>query len=423
MPNIMTFIYSMLYLLVLIVIVPFEYFKRPKELRSVWFSERTGRYQLEKDTAPTVWIHAVSVGETITAASLVRRIITEITPHIVLSTVTDTGRQTAKEKLPEDVRVVYVPFDTPAAVRRAVKAVNPAVFIVMETELWPCIFMEMEKRNIPVVILNGRISEKSFNGYRKIRFFMRDVLRSVTLFGMQSGIYSERIIAMGADKQTVKTLGNFKFDTAPPSVIPSWALRLSHPMLVIGSTHEKEEAIVLSAVKRLMGRIGGLSVVLAPRHPRRFDEAAAILKSFDIPFIRRSEITTDAPETALSVRGGVVVLLDTIGELAPVYGAADVCVMGGSFVPKGGHNLLEPAFWGKPVVCGPHMENFPMTEEFTTARAAVSTDKEGLYDVLLDLLSDEAKRTEMGRVARELYRKNSGAIDAAIRELKAIIGI
>ncbi|MBF0486781.1 MAG: 3-deoxy-D-manno-octulosonic acid transferase [Nitrospirae bacterium] len=417
----MFFIYRVLYFLALLVIVPVEYFKRPKGLRRSWFLERTGRYPVvlsrkaaPSDKTPTVWIHAVSVGETITAISLIRRIIAEITPNIILSTVTDTGRQTAKEKLPDGVEVIYVPFDTLSAVRRAIKAINPAVFIVMETELWPCIFKEMRRENIPVVILNGRISEKSFEGYKKIRFFMKGVLRTVTLFGMQSAQYSERIIAMGADKASVKTLGNFKFDTAPSPVIPPWALRLSHPVLIIGSTHEKEEAIVLSAVKRLMASIGGLSVVLAPRHPRRFDEAGAILKSLDIPFVRRSEIT-DAPAS--------FVLLDTIGELASVYGVGDVCVMGGSFVPRGGHNLLEPAFWGKPIVCGPHMENFPMVGEFIAAHAAVATDAGRLYEVLFELLSNEAKRVEMGKRASELYQRNSGAISNAIRELKTIIGI
>ncbi len=414
----------MLYFLALLVIVPVEYFKRPKGLRRSWFLERTGRYPVvlsrkaaPSDKTPTVWIHAVSVGETITAISLIRRIIAEITPNIILSTVTDTGRQTAKEKLPDGVEVIYVPFDTPSAVRRAIKAINPAVFIVMETELWPCIFKEMRRENIPVVILNGRISEKSFKGYKKIRFFMKGVLRTVTLFGMQGAQYSERIIAMGADKASVKTLGNFKFDTAPSPVIPPWALRLSHPALVIGSTHEKEEAIVLSAVKRLMASIGGLSVVLAPRHPRRFDEVGAILKSLDIPFVRRSEIV-DTEEAGVSV-----VLLDTIGELASVYGVGDVCVMGGSFVPKGGHNLLEPAFWGKPIVCGPHMENFPMAGEFMAAHAAVATGAGGLYEVLFELLSNEAKRIEMGKRASELYQRNSGAISNAIRELKTIMGI
>ncbi|MEO5359544.1 MAG: 3-deoxy-D-manno-octulosonic acid transferase [Nitrospirota bacterium] len=416
----MTFIYRILYFTALLALVPLEYFRRPKGLRARWFSERLGRIDFtKKDTSsPTIWIHAVSVGETITAVSLIRRIVTEISPHIVLSTVTDTGQQMAKDKLPEGVKVIYVPFDSKSAVRRAIKAVNPDIFIVMETELWPCIFSEMKKQNIPVVILNGRISEKSFGGYRKIRFFMKHVLRSVTLFGMQSEIYSERIKAMGADTPAVKTLGNFKFDTAPSPEIPQWALRLTHPILVIGSTHEKEEAILIGTLRRLQADIESLSVVMAPRHPQRFDEAAAILDSAGIPFVRRSQLSDTATAPASFV------LLDTIGELASVYGAADVCVMGGSFVPKGGHNLLEPAYWGKPIVCGPHMENFPMTVEFTDANAAVTADVDNtgdLYDILFALLSDEAVRLEMGSMARELYQKNSGAIDNALRELKTIL--
>ncbi len=423
----MLFVYRILYFIALIVIVPLEYFKRPKELRGRWLSERLGRYPFvflkegaSTEINPTIWIHAVSVGEAITAVSLIRRVIEEVSPHIVLSTVTDTGRQTAKEKLPQGVKVVYVPFDTQSAVRRAIKAVNPGVFAVMETELWPCIFNEMNKQNIPVVILNGRISERSFKGYRRIRFFMKLVLCNVTLFGMQSDTYSQRIIAMGADGSTVKTLGNFKFDTPPSPSIPAWALRLPGPMLVIGSTHEKEEAIILAAVKRLKAEIGELSVVLAPRHPKRFDEAATVMNSLDIPFVRRSELS-DTQDTATLPAS--VVLLDTIGELASVYGAADVCIMGGSFVPKGGHNLLEPAYWGKPIVCGPHMDNFPMAGEFTAAHAAVTINAAGLYDTLSELFSNESKRHEMGHNARELYGKNSGAIDNAIRELKKITGV
>ncbi|MBF0516773.1 MAG: 3-deoxy-D-manno-octulosonic acid transferase [Nitrospirae bacterium] len=413
----MLFIYHVLYILSLFVIVPFEYLKRPEGLRKRWISERTGNVAFTKDTAtaPTIWIHAVSVGETITAASLIRRVIVEITPNICLSTVTDTGQQTAKDKLPTGVKVIYVPFDTPSAVRRAIHALRPDMFIVMETELWPCIFNEMHRLNIPVIILNGRISERSFEGYRKIRFFMKHVLSAVTLFGMQSSVYSERITAMGADKSTVKTLGNFKFDVTPSPDTPPWALMLSHPVVVVGSTHEKEEAIILDTLKRLKADVGGLSIVLAPRHPERFDEVAAQLDAAGIVLLRASKLTdAQAPAAAF-------VLLDTMGELASLYGVADVCVMGGSFVPKGGHNLLEPAYWGKPIVCGPHMENFPMTGDFTAVHAAVTTDAAGLYDTLFDLLSNEQMATAMGNTARELYQTNAGAIDNAIRQIKAIL--
>ncbi len=413
----MMFLYNALYTGALALLLPFEYFKRPGPLRKRWLSDRCGSGDSggwKSKDAPVVWLHAVSVGEVISAVPLVKKILQELTPNVVVSTVTDTGQAVARQKFQNSVRLIYVPFDLPHTVRRAVECIRPDIFIAMETELWPGVFHTMHAYNTPVVVLNGRISSRSYKGYRHIRFFMKDVLSMVSLFGMQNEVYAKRIIDIGADESRVKVVGNLKYDIESPTVVPAWAEQLPVPMIVAGSTHEGEEEIVLAAFKRLREQFAGVVLVLAPRHPQRFDEAERLIKRAGLRCLRRSMFRGVLPQLD-------VILLDSVGELAALYGAGQVAVMGGSFAPKGGHNLLEPASWGVPIVCGPHMDNFPMTGEFIQQGAAISVTADSLCDTLGMLLADNSLRQRMGTVARELYTRNSGALARCVKEIAQVL--
>jgi 3-deoxy-D-manno-octulosonic-acid transferase len=418
----MYLIYSFLYSVVLLFLLPFEYLKRPKELRSRWMRERMGRIPPPsvKDHLPLVWVHAVSVGEVISAVPLIKELRGRYPlVAIVLSTVTDTGQKVAKERVSDIARVVYLPFDLAHTVKKLLKRIRPALFITVETELWPNIFRTFRQEGIPILVLNGRLSEKSFRGYRRIRFFIKDVLACVDLFCMQDRVYAERIRELGAEENRVRVTGNFKFDTRPSEKLPGWTNALGHPVVLAGSTHEGEEELVVSVFERLRNDFPEMNLVLAPRHPERFGKVEDMIRTMGIAYRKRSELETQNVEQGM-IRGGIVIL-DTIGELSSSYGVSDIAVMGGSFYKVGGHNPLEPAFWGKPVVCGPHMENFPFIQDFYIGSGAIKTDPEGLYDVLRELLRSPAKRKAMGERARALYNEKAGAVDRAMEVLKSYL--
>jgi 3-deoxy-D-manno-octulosonic-acid transferase len=432
----MFFIYSLLYVIVLLVLLPYEYLRRPRDIRSRWLRERFGLYDSERESlnSKPVWVHAVSVGEVIAAESFIKGLRRRY-PFlgIVLSTVTDTGQKVAVERMGDIARIVYLPFDLRSSFRRALKKIGPTLFIVMETELWPNIFFTCKAEGVPVVVVNGRLSDSSYSGYRKIRFFIKEVVRSVALFCMQDGLYAERIKELGADEDRVTVTGNFKFDTRPSGRLPEWAGHLKGAVILAGSTHEGEEELMLSAFGKLRDNLPGLNLILAPRHPERFGKVEEMVKASGLPYLKRSDLDKGPscmacgdrkerpgyePPAASRGLSGVVVILDTIGELASAYGIADISIIGGSFIHRGGHNPLEPAFWGKPVVCGPHMENFSFIQDFYIGRGAMKTDAAGLYEVLRELIRSPDKRKVMGEKARELYNEKAGAVNRTVEVLE-----
>ncbi|HTZ17756.1 MAG TPA: 3-deoxy-D-manno-octulosonic acid transferase [Dissulfurispiraceae bacterium] len=409
-------IYNILYFIVLIVILPYQYFKRPSGLRNRWLRERLGFLPSYSSDSKPVWIHAVSVGEVIAAVPLLKGLKTSRPElDIVLSTVTDTGQAVAKERIGEFARIIYVPFDLPFAVANACRRVKPSLFIIMETELWPSIIRFFSRRGTPVLLLNGRLSESSVRGYRRLRFFMERVLHDISFFCMQNEEYAGRIISLGADKSKVRAIGNFKFDTRPSAPVPEWTRGLGLPVIVAGSTHRTEEDIILDAFVRLLSDYQSLVLVIAPRHPERFAEVEEIVKKRGIKYVKRSSLPSGLHGFRAS---GHVVILDVMGELASVYGAADIAVMGGSFVERGGQNPLEPAFWGKAVICGPHMENFPFIDDFYRHGAAARTGSEGLYETIREILDSPERMLSMGEAARNLYLNNAGATEKALRVIE-----
>lgn len=411
----MYLLYSFIYTIVLIFIFPFQYLKRPRKNRKGWLKEKFGFFQFSFPISQSsvIWVHAVSVGEVMAALPLLKKL-KERYPSkgIILSTITDTGRKVARKGAPKGTTVVYLPFDIPLILNAVIKRVKPEILIVIETELWPNIFRAFKKKGIPVVVLNGRISEHSFRGYKRISFFMKRALSHVDIFGMQDEVYAERIRSMGVESERVMVLGNFKFDTKPPSQIPEWTEKIKGPIIVAGSTHKGEEEFITSVYSELKKDLPDLNLIIAPRHPERFKEAGDMLASKDIPFIKRSEIGKQKLETGNI--SGEVILLDSIGELSAIYGIVDIAIIGKSFRGYGGQNPLEPAYWGKPIVCGPHMENFPIIKDFYTEGAAIEVNEEMLCPKLKELLMSPDKAKEIGSKAQQLYRKNTGAVERAI---------
>ncbi|NOZ25681.1 MAG: 3-deoxy-D-manno-octulosonic acid transferase [Nitrospirae bacterium] len=407
--------YTLCYVSGLTLLMPVQLMKRPKRLRGRWLRERFGLVphgpgRGDAGKRPLIWIHAVSVGEAMAARPLMERLRSRA--DVVVSTVTDTGQKVVRDFMTSGEACIYVPFDIPTAVGKTLSRLRPDMLVIMETELWPNLIRTVSAEGIPVLIANGRISDASFSGYARIRFFVRDMLGMVDSFCMQTERDAERIIALGAPEKRVRVTGNLKFDITPPADLPRWCKDLGRPVIVAGSTHEGEEEMILEAFKSIKGVFKEATLVVAPRHPERFPEVENLLREGGASFARRSE------------GGGCgkdVVLLDTIGELASVYGCADVCIIGGSLVPKGGHNLFEAASWAKPVVCGPYMENFPLAREFLSGGAAVEAAPGSIGEVLLELLSDAARAGEIGRRARELYFRNSGAVLKTVDEIERLL--
>jgi len=418
----MRILYTIIYLIVLIFLLPFEFLKRPPSIRLRWIKEKFGAirpeivrqraFSLQPDPqAPTsIWIHAVSVGETLAARGIVERLRQEFPQRpIIFSTMTDTGQQTAKRQF-EGITVVYMPFDIGFILRRLFRRLDVALFITVETEFWPNTFYICKRLSIPLIVVNARISERSFKGYKKIRFFMKDILASVRTFCAGSPYDAERLKALGVPEERIQITGNLKFDMAPPEPLNlTFKNDLNRCIIVIGSTHPGEEELILQALNNLI-RSGKIYIILAPRHPQRFKEVEEILRSRGIRYIKRSEISSKIIDFETSN----LMLLDTLGELSSFYSIADIAIVGGSFVPVGGHNLLEPAYWSKPVICGRYMDNFPLAEEFFSEGGALMVEPEEIEEVVSELLDYPQKRADLGKKAKEIYERNKGALERTI---------
>src|SRR5919109_1350654 len=310
--------------------------------------------------ARPLWLHAVSVGEVIAALPLVNALRRQFPQRsILVSTVTETGQATAREKMAADA-CLYFPLDYPWVVGQVIAGLQPRLFLMMETEIWPNFLHELTRQEIPAILVNGRISPRSFRGYRRLRPFMRQVVRSIDAFCMQSKLDAERIIAIGAEPSRVHITGNIKYDLAltPLSHAEEQALRADlrigdAPVFMVGSTHRGEEDIAVEDYLQARAQVPTLRLLVAPRHLDRLDEIEALLRRHRLTAHRRSRGRSPSQEAETPV-----LLLDTIGELAKLYAVATVVFVGGSFVPIGGHNVLEPAAHRKAILFGPHMHNF-----------------------------------------------------------------
>lgn len=406
-----SFFYTLIYLLALIVVLPKEYFKRPKTLRKRWIKEKFGFFDCQLlSPKPRIWIHAVSVGEVLAVTNFVKKLSENF--NIILSTITDTGQKIAQERFKNlPVNVIYLPFDIPTAIKRALRVFSPVALILTETEIWPNL-IKYASEKIPVFLVNGRVSEKSFKGYKKVRFFIKDILKSVKLFFVQDEEYKRRLIYLGVSEEKIYVTGNMKFDLKIEKKEFPWEDSIPRPVFLAGSTHEPEEELILDAFLKL--DIPS-TLIVAPRHPERFNEVEELIKERirnekDIFFSKIDDLTRNSKQKDLKV----IILVDKIGILASLYRVCDLAIVGGSFIPHGGQNPLEPAYWRKPIVCGPYMYNFPFIEEFVKQGACFMVDEKALFNTIKELIENTERRNNAAETAYKIILKNAGATDKTI---------
>lgn len=427
----MYFLYSVLVLAFFVVVSPWFLYQAVRYKKYVAsLGQRMGYLPVSfnMDAESSIWIHAVSVGEVLTARPLARDLRSRYPKlRLFLSTTTLAGQQLARRSVHDVDAVFYFPFDLTFFVRRTLNLVRPRLFIMMETEIWPNLLRECRRRGIKTAIVNGRLSQRSYPRYRLIRGFMRGVLGDIDRFCVQSEESARRFLDLGASPSRVTVTGSLKFDSldlptgiharARDRVLRHFRVPTSRPVIVAGSTMKGEEAAVLRAYRRVRSAAPNTLLILAPRHPERFGDVARMSREEGLKTALRSELAIDAEPRA------DVVILDSIGELATIYQIATVVFVGGSLVATGGHNILEPAVFGKPIVFGPHMQNFAeIAAAFVTNGAAIQVrgDRE-LDEALINLMSDSVRRARLGAAARALVEANRGAKDKSLKVLAELL--
>jgi 3-deoxy-D-manno-octulosonic-acid transferase len=419
----MYLLYSLLTLLIFVIVSPYFVYQAIRYKKYIGsLRERLGYLPISFnfDGEESIWIHAVSVGEALTARALAADLKARYPRlRLFLSTTTIPGQQVARASLGSVVDAVfYFPFDWAFIVRRTLQLVKPRLFIMMETEIWPNLLRQCRKRGVKTIVINGRISSRSYPRYRMIRPFFRRVLTDVDRFCMQSEESARRLIDLGANQARVTVTGSLKFDSleAPPPLgsvhgkprerlLRFFRISPKRTVIVAGSTMRGEEAAVLKAFERVKATKNHALLILAPRHPERFAEVERLAREAGFVTALRSEMPIDAEPRA------DVVVLDSIGELAQLYQLATAVFVGGSLADHGGHNILEPAIYGKPVIFGPHMQNFKEIAEAFLANGAaiqVRSDRE-LDDTILALVRDPVHCARLGAAARALVEANRGA--------------
>ena len=418
--------YSLLLSLGLIVLIPHFLFQALAHGKYVaGLRQRLGSIP-QVNGKPVIWLHCVSVGETQAARPLAKRLKQQFPHHdLVVSTITLTGQNLARDVFRnEAASIFYFPFDWRWTVRRALKAVNPAVVLIMETELWPNFLRECKTREIPVALVNGRISRQSYRRYRLIKSFLRRVLSSLSIAVMQSETDAQRLEDLGMLKDKLFTAGNLKFDAELGGELTEkteelrtrFAFDRRVPLILAASTHAPEEQIILESIQKLRQK-QPVRLMLAPRHPERFNEVASLLQKSGLAWTRRTNARDPNDANA------AVVLLDTIGELPATYALADIVFVGGSIVDKGGHNVLEPAAAGAAVVTGAHTHNFHAIVELMNEASALvqlpplegAAASDEIAYVFEKLLASPADREELGRRAKQLITANQGAADRTMQ--------
>ncbi len=374
---------------------------------------RMGFFDIPKLARP-IWIHAVSVGEVLSVKKLIERVRQEFPGvPIVLSTVTPTGQQVVKSPSYQTDALIFFPFDLQYSVNRVLNQVNPKMVVIAETEIWPHFLRACKHRKIPVLWVNGRISDQSYPRYLWIRGLLKKILRSYTAIGMQSELDRKRVLALGADPNKVFIIGNLKYDISslnrslPEDIVKE--LATSDLLWIAASTMPLEEKMVLEAFSQLIVKYPRLKLLIAPRHPDRFDEVETLIAKSGYLYARRSQLQKPHGPSQ-------IMLLDSLGELAAAFEFARVVFVGGSLVPYGGHNILEPAYFSKPILFGPHMENFSdMAERFLQEEAAISVSSPQTLVAAIDTILSNATLTDtLGKNAKRIINENQGATERTV---------
>lgn len=386
-------------------------------------AERLGRVPARlNDAQPnSIWVHAVSVGEVLAVSQLVNDLQRQHPDRqVFISTTTATGQKLARQRFGEN-RVFFMPLDFGFAVRRYLNALKPQLLVIAETEFWPNLLHLARKRQTTVAIVNARISDRSFPRYKRFKWFFGRVLWEVDLFLTQTGEDAQRLRDIGAPTERVRVSGNLKFDVRPnaqPALIAGLrtAIGKDSPVIVCGSTAEGEEEPLLVAFQAVQRQFPAVVMILAPRHPERFEKVAALIASQGFSLQRRSQWQPAQP-----IRSGIF-LLDSVGELAAIYELADIAFVGGSLVPTGGHNILEPAQYGAAILVGAHTFNFrEIVSLFEQGGAVKTITAETLGAQFLSLLGHVEDRQRMGRAAKDLFAKHAGATRRTLDALAPLL--
>ncbi len=409
-------VYSCLFLLLL----PLAFLRlwrkgrKNKDYLQHW-GERLGKisFQLQQ----SIWLHAVSMGEMVAANPLIQTLL-DRQETLFLTCMTPTGRSEAlkwQAKYPQQIFVAYLPYDVPFAIRRVVKKVNPKLLIVMETELWPNLFYLIKA---PIIIANARISDRALAKYRKICSLMQYLLKPVSIIAAQSDQDAERFTTLGA--QSIKVAGNIKYDLGDPcsdiqkasALLKTWSPRF---VITAGSTHEGEETLLLKAYQILKLEYPQLLLILIPRHPERFDRVAALCQQYHLKYLRYSQ--------GQHITNEDVFIVDTMGQVKTLYALSDIVFVGGSLTPIGGHNILEAAIFGKPIIVGPFMQNArKIVAEFLANHALMQiTQPKDITQGLQQLIQNEAQRQVLGQNAAKMIKKNRGSLNRLMQMIDTLL--
>jgi 3-deoxy-D-manno-octulosonic-acid transferase len=412
------FLYSVLFYLLtpLILIRLLWRSTKAPEYRRRW-PERFGFVPTidQEQTTKTIWVHSVSLGETLASVPMVRRLQQRYPEaQLVVTTMTPTGSACVKNSFGDTVHHVYAPYDLPCAVNRFLRRVRPNLLIIMETELWPNLIHGCADQNIPVILANARLSENSARGYRRFDSLTRPMLRCINHVAVQHEADGNRFLALGLPASQLLVTGNIKFDltldeplrTRASQLRVQWQAGCRRPVLLVASTHRGEDDILLDALDRIRQHVPALLLVLVPRHPERFDDVTQRCLARGLNTVRRSSGKSPAETDQ-------VLIGDTMGELLVFFGACDIAFVGGSLVPTGGHNLIEPAAWQVPVLSGPHLFNFVDVSKLLLEAGgmAICRDARSIANTVVGLLNDPDAAAQMGVAAKIVAEKNRGALD------------
>ena len=417
----MRLFYDFLFLIFSILYFPYLLIKRK------WHRGFLGRFggfagplDLSLREKDNIWVHAVSVGEVL----LIKRLLLSLKEtfpfhRILISTVTKTGYDVAQKTFPNEL-VIFAPLDFSFSVSRYIRAIRPKIYIAVETEIWPNLFLALKNNKVPIVVVNGRISDKAFRNYNAVKPLLRSVLACANCFCMQSERDAEKIKFLGAPPENVLVTGNMKFDDVTGETdtkVKSFALNKNDFPFIAGSTHPGEEEILLDVYKRLSGEFPHLRLLIAPRHVERSGEVAAMIMQKGFRVLRYSQMKDELFDQK------TVALIDTIGQLKSIYAFVKLVFVGKSLTAKGGQNMIEPAFFGKPVLVGPFMDNFrDVVDIFLKEEALIQVkDQNELAEKMTMLMNDASKMQAMGRSARRIVEKNAGATARTLTMISKVL--
>ncbi len=416
------FLYSLfLYLIAPLVILRLYLRSRKNAAYGQRWAERFGFVKMPNSDSPVIWIHSVSVGETIASAPLVRELQDKYPNHrILITTMTPTGSEQVHRIHGDSVEHTYACYDFPGAVHRFLKRTRPVISIIIDTELWPNTIAACQQRNIPIILVNARLSERSARGYGKLASLTRNMLRGMTMVAAQNRESGQRFLTLGLPESKLAIPGSIKFDlTVDAETVNSGHLLREHwqqhvsseiKILIAASTHEGEDQLILDAFKLIQSQMPEIRLLLVPRHQERFNDVFSLSKANNLETVRYSE----NPELSQSTR---VIIGDTMGEMMKLYAASDIAFVGGSLVPTGGHNMLEPAALGLPVLSGPHIFNFPEISQQLTEAGGMElvNNKNELAKCCIRLLGNPDQMKLMSDKASAFVDQNRGSLDKVIR--------